>query len=294
MSSNSKFSFHNAHGKIPYGMTNDYMFRAVLQSSNKVLRGLICALLHLDESDIRSVKITNQIPLGQSVNRKEIRLDINVELNDYTIINLEMQVCDELNWPERSLTYVCRSVDQLSHGDDYIELKPVIHIGFLDYTLFKEYPEFYATYKLINVKNHHTYSDKLTLSVVNLSRIDLATDEDKKYNIDKWAALFKAKTWEELRMIAANNEYLNEAAETMYWMNSDYWVRKISQDSKEYNQNIRNYEYNLAKKDDIIAEKDNALAEKDNALVEKDNMIIELKDTIQQLKAEIVNLKNTK
>ena len=32
----------NAYGKIPYNMTNDYMFRAVLQSNNKVLRGLIC------------------------------------------------------------------------------------------------------------------------------------------------------------------------------------------------------------------------------------------------------------
>lgn len=30
----------NAHGPIPYNMTNDYMFRAVLQSNNKVLRGM--------------------------------------------------------------------------------------------------------------------------------------------------------------------------------------------------------------------------------------------------------------
>ena len=76
--------------------------------------------------------------------------------------------------------------------------KPVIHIGFLDYTLFSDCPEFYATYKLFNVKNHHLYSDNLTLSVVDLSRIDLATDEDKSYHIDYWAKLFKATTWEEI------------------------------------------------------------------------------------------------
>ena len=187
-------SFINAKGKIPYNMTNDYMFRAVLQSNNKVLRGLICALLHLQESDIRSVEITNTIVLGQSIVSKEIRLDVNVLLNDDRLINLEMQVANELNWPNRSVLYLCRSFDQLNHGQNYNEIKPVIHIGFLDYTLFEEYPEFYATYKLINVNNHHIYSDNMALSVVNLSKIDLATEEDMKYHIDKWAALFKAKT----------------------------------------------------------------------------------------------------
>ena len=191
-----------------------------------------------------------------------------------------MQVSNELNWPERSITYVCRSIDQLNHGEDYINLKPVIHIGFLDYTLFKEYPEFYATYKLINVNNHHIYSDKMTLSVVNLSRIDLATEEDKEYNIDKWAKLFKAKTWEELKMISANNEYLNEASETIYNMNSDYWIRKISQDRIEHQQDIRNYQRNNEEKDRIIAEKDGVIAEKDF--------------TIKQLTAELERLKNHK
>ena len=32
-------SFEEATGKIPYNMTNDYMFRAVLQENETVLRG---------------------------------------------------------------------------------------------------------------------------------------------------------------------------------------------------------------------------------------------------------------
>lgn len=280
----SHLTFENAHGKIPYGMTNDYMFRAVLQSNNKVLRGLICALLHLEESEVQSVKITKTILPGDAIENKEMRLDVNIILNDNTHINLEMQVGNELNWPERSVTYVCRSVDQLGHGEEYTKLEPVIHIGFLDYTLFKEYPEFYATYKLINVNNHHIYSDKVTLSVINLTRIDLATEEDKKYQIDKWAALFKAKTWEELRMIAAGNEYLNEASETMYEMNSDDWVRKISRDREEYYQDIRNYQRHIALKDDVIAEQKKELAEKEEALSEKDIIIAQLESELEHYK----------
>ncbi len=33
-------------------------------------------------------------------------------------------------------------------------------------------------------------------------QIKFATAEDKRYNIDKWAKLFKAKTWEEIKMLA--------------------------------------------------------------------------------------------
>ena len=41
-------------------------------------------------------------------------LDIRVVLNQNTLINLEMQVINEHNWPERSLSYLYREFDQLS------------------------------------------------------------------------------------------------------------------------------------------------------------------------------------
>ena len=141
-------------------------------------------------------------------------------------INLEMQVANEYNWPERSLSYLCRSFDQLYRGQKYEEVLPVIHIGFLDFTLHPEEPEFYATYQMLNVKNHLVYSDKFILSVVNLNKIELATEEDKLHHIDYWARIFKAKTWEEIKMLAKDNEYLQEAAESIYMANADEIVRQ--------------------------------------------------------------------
>ena len=102
----------------------------------------------------------------------------------------------------------------------------MIHIGFLDYTPFPEVPEFYSKYVMTNVKNKHVYSSKFVLRVINLKRIDLATEEDKAYNIHYWASLFKAETWEELKMLAENNEYLQEAAESLYVANADEIVRQ--------------------------------------------------------------------
>ncbi len=125
---------------------------------------------------------------------------------------------------------------------EYLAVRPVVNVGFLDYTLFEENPEFYACYKLINVKNHIKYSDGLTLYVVDLSRIDLASDEDKQYHIHEWAALFKAVTWEEMKILASKNEYLREASETIFRLSAEEIVRKRCRDREEYYQDMRSYE----------------------------------------------------
>lgn len=130
--------------------------------------------------------------------------------------------------------------------------------------------EFYASYKLINIKNYRKYSDNLTLNVLDLSHIELATEADRKYHIHKWAMLFKATTWEEIKMIAENNEYLNEASKTMFRMSADELVRKRCRDREEYYQDLKNYEQ-------VIAEKDRRYKQ---AIAE-----------IEQLRAEVERLK---
>ena len=49
-----------------YGMKNAYMFKAVLQSAEDVLRNLVAVLLEIDENDITSCSIKNTIELGKA------------------------------------------------------------------------------------------------------------------------------------------------------------------------------------------------------------------------------------
>ena len=224
----------NLIGPLTIPMTNDYLFRALLQQNNKVLKGLISSLLHLPLEEIASVEITNPIELGTAIDAKTFLLDIKVLLNNDTIINLEMQVINEHNWPERSLSYLCRSFDNLNKGEDYLMIKPIIQICFLDFTLFPSNPEFYATYQLLNVKNHIVYSDKLRLCVLDLTRIDLATKKDRHYQIDYWASLFKATTWEELVMLAEKNESIAEATETIYKLSQEEMIRLQCEAREDY------------------------------------------------------------
>lgn len=166
---------------------------------------------------------------------------------------------------ERSLLYLCRAFDSLHQGEKYDSAKSVTHIWFLDYTLFPEALEFYATYKMINVKNFHLYTDKFTLSVVDLSRIDLATEEDKAWHIDVLASLFKATTWEEIKMLAEKDEIIEEAADTVYKLTRDRVIQQQCRAREDYDRQMRYYERKmkeLAGKDAEITRLKKLLAEK--------------------------------
>ena len=287
--------FHSATGKLEYTLTNDFLFKAILQKNKKVLKALVASLMHLKMEDIVSIEITNPIELGSSVRDKTFNLDIRLVLNENTIINLEMQVLNQGFWPERSIGYLSRSFDHLKRGEDYSSTKSVIHIGFLDFELPGIPPEFYGTYKLLNVKNNAKYSDKFTLSVVNLKHIDLATEEDKKYHIDKWAALFKATTWEEIKMIAGKDEYLNEASSELFKRLADLAVQEECEAREQYykekqylidlrqeveakKKDLAKQTKNIAKKNKTIAKKNEAIAKKDEAITMKDKTIGSLTD----------------
>lgn len=277
-----------AKGPISIRMTNDYLFRALLQRNNKVLRGLISSLLHLPIEQIQSVNITNPILLGEALDEKEFFLDINILLNNNTVINLEMQVIDEANWPERSLSYLCRNFDNLNKGDEYLSVKPAIQIGILDFTLFPEHPEFYATYQFLNVKKHSLYSDKLRLSVLDLTHIDIATEEDKTYRINHWASLFKASTWEEIKMIGQNDEYINEASATIYQLTQEEKIRLQCEAREDY---YRRQRANMRRYEAACTELANTKTELEDAKTDLENTKTKLKDTKTELDSAKLKLK---
>lgn len=279
-------SYLDATGPIRYGMTNDYMFRSVLQNNNYVLKGLICSLLHLQPDEVTSVVITNPIKPGDSADDKEFILDIDILMNDSTSINLEMQMAYQGDWQERSLSYLCRSFDNLCRGARYGKTRPTIHIGFLNFTPDRNAaPEFYASYRLLNEKTHQSYSDKFILRVVNLKRIDLATEEDRASRIDYWARLFTASSWEEIKMIAQNDSFLSAALQSMYESNADEITRQKCRAREEYCKLERALEETtdeVAALNRQLAERDSVIAEKDSALAEKDSVIAELKKQLAE------------
>lgn len=304
MSKNTSVTFEQASGPIDYGFTNDYIFRAILQNHPKVLTGLVSALLHRPPEEITSVEVTNPIELGVGYNAKDFILDIKVEINHCMIMNLEMQVVNRHDWSDRSLSYLCRSYDQLNRGQEYTDALPVIHIGFLDYTPFPDNVEFYSEYLMINRRTGKIYSDKFSLRVVDLTQIENATEEDKHYRIDYWARLFKAATWEEVQKMAKENEYIKEASEALFMLNADDMAREYSyarEDRMRYERTVNKMleeqaaalaeiETVLEEKRNALAAKDNELAQMDNALAAKDNELAQMDSALAAKDNELAQL----
>ena len=289
-----------ATGKPKYGLTNDYMFRAVFQENELARKGLIASVLHMYPEVIESVDILNSIEIGDHIEDKDFILDLKVLLNNGHIINLEMQMTNQHNWQDRSLSYLCRTFDQLYKGEDYSVAKPATHIGFLNFTPFPKYPEFSATYKLLNVKNHIVYSDKFTLHMVDLTHIELATEEDKAWNINYWARLFTATTWEDVKMIAEKDIYMEAAAKEMYRFSEDQMIEERCRARDDFMKQERTRNKIMKELTEALEAKDKELETKDKR-IEAQNKELETKDKrieaqdkeLELLKQQLAELQST-
>lgn len=220
--------------KLGYGFKNDYMFRATLQSNERVLRGLVCALMDLKEETVTECRIENPIILGEEIDEKTCVLDIKILLNNSKRLNIELQTTDYKDWQDRSLLYLCRAFDDLKKGDKYTELKPTIHIGILDFSPFPEEHEFYSEYQLMNVKTHVLYNSKFVMRVLNLTQIDGASEKEKQSDLYYWAQLFRATSWEEISMLAEKKEVINEAVTTIQKLNADERIKMQCEAQEKY------------------------------------------------------------
>ncbi len=261
IATNKDIDWHTLTGDIPFRMTNDYLFRALMQNNNDVLKALIAALLGWKKTDITSAVIENPIVLGEALDSKTFVLDVRVQINYNLTLDLELQVLNAGNWPERSLAYLCRIFVNINKGDDYLEIKPAHHIGILDFGLFPDDPVFNATYQLYNKENMQKYTDKFTLSVVCLPYIDKATDADKKSHLVDWASMFASTKWEELRMLAQKNPDIDKAVTDIYTLYQDDNIREQMFRREEYYAHERYVQRKLAEQAKALDEKDKLIAE---------------------------------
>lgn len=214
-------------GELPVKMTNDLLFHYLLQDteSTSILKGIISSFYEIPFNNIKSAIVENPIAYGEALSSKTMILDVKTLLNNDQIINLEMQVINYKDYPERSISYLCRCFDNLQRGQGYSFVKGAYHIGFLDYTLFPENPGFYATYTIRDTLTNYTYSSKFGISVINLNSIDMATVEDKRLHRHLWASFFKATTWEEINMLIAQDIHIRDAAIKLHQISENQKLR---------------------------------------------------------------------
>ena len=147
---------------LKYKFTNDVLFKMLFVQHPDLLKKLVAALLAIPLESIGEFVITNPGIPPDSVGDKFCQLDINMTVNGQRV-DLEIQVEDEGDYPERSLYYWAREYSTaLSKGVDYIKLPRTIIISIVDFKLFDS-EEFYSEFQVLEVTRHELLTDKLIL-----------------------------------------------------------------------------------------------------------------------------------
>ncbi len=115
-----------------------------------------------------------------------------------------------------------------------MDVKETIHIGILNFTP-QGFPEkLYLEYYFYNLDTAHKYSDKMSIRVLQLNQLKKELDEQIRPEIYNWAQLFKAETWEEMRMLAERDESIKECIFTYKELTADEKARMQSEARDDY------------------------------------------------------------
>ncbi len=186
--------------KLEYTFTHDTLFKMVFVKYPDLLKRLVAELLGIRFESIKDFTIANPEMPPEAIGDKFCRLDINMTV-DGQRVDLEIQVADEGDYPERSLYYWAREyATALGEGENFSALPRTIIISILAFTLFG-CAEFHSEYQLLEVTRHTPLTDRQTLHYFELPKLPEIVNADDGLKL--WLALFKAETEEDLAKIEA-------------------------------------------------------------------------------------------
>jgi len=186
--------------KLEYTFKTDTLFKMLFVKYPDLLKRLVAELLGIKYDSIEQFIITNPEMPPESLGDKFCRLDINM-IVDGQRVDLEIQVNDEGDYPERSLYYWAREFSTgLSEGEGYSELPRTIIINILAFELF-DCEDFHSEFQTLEVTRHTQLTDKMSLHYYELPKLPDSVSADNSKEL--WLKLFKAETEEELAKIEA-------------------------------------------------------------------------------------------
>ena len=279
--------------KLKYKFTNDTLFKILFVQHPDLLKRLVANLLKIPLRSITGFVITNPEVPPEVVGDKFCRLDINM-LVDGQRVDLEVQVNDEGDYPERSLYYWAREYSTaLGEGEEYINLPRTIIISIVAFEMF-DCAEFHSEFQALEVTRHTPLTDKFLMHYFELPKVPKTISKDDELIL--WLSLFNAKTEEELKRIEALEVPIMSQAIVAYRsVTADEKFKELERLRERARHNEASALGNARRKErakwqGVVAEKDAALANKDAALADKDAALADKDAALADKDAQIAKL----
>ncbi|MFR6022095.1 MAG: Rpn family recombination-promoting nuclease/putative transposase [Clostridia bacterium] len=212
-------------------LTDDYIFKRVFayKGNESVLKDFLEALLKIE---IKGIKITNPEIIPYEKGEKRGLLDIKAEINDGTMLDVEMQMKNERNTDERATEYMGKMIsEQLQVGEDYQNLKKSIVIFITNYNFLKRNSyhsvgrmKFDKTLEDEYVNMGYEKEDEVASKYIEVHYIELPKFKKKELSkftkLDQWMCIF-TQNREGIMLAEKENKEIKRAINTLDFLSKD-------------------------------------------------------------------------
>ena len=212
-------------------LTDDYIFKRVFayKGNESVLKDFLEALLKIE---IKGIKITNPEIIPYEKGEKRGLLDIKAEINDGTMLDVEMQMKNERNTDERATEYMGKMIsEQLQVGEDYQNLKKSIVIFITNYNFLKRNSyhsvgrmKFDKTIEDEYVNMGYDKEDEVASKYIEVHYIELPKFKKKELSkftkLDQWMCIF-TQNKEGIMLAEKENKEIKRVINTLDFLSKD-------------------------------------------------------------------------
>ena len=212
-------------------LTDDYIFKRVFayKGNESVLKDFLEALLKIE---IKGIKITNPEIIPYEKGEKRGLLDIKAEINDGTMLDVEMQMKNERNTEERATEYMGKMIsEQLQVGDSYQKLKKSIVIFITNYNFLNRNSyhsvgrmKFDKTLKDEYVDMGFKIEDEIASKYIEVHYIELPKFKKRELSkftkLDQWMCIF-TQNKEGIMLAEKENKEIEKAINTLDFLSKD-------------------------------------------------------------------------
>jgi predicted transposase/invertase (TIGR01784 family) len=206
----------------------DVIFKAMFgkKDNENLLADFLSKMLEIPRASIRNIIMDNVELIPDNIADKFSRVDLKMQV-DERIVNVEMQICDEVSFRERTLYYWSKIYSsELKSGEDYEQLRETVCINIVNFNLF-DCPEFHSHFKIMEKNRHELLTDKFAIHFFELKKI--GKHPNKENPMELWLQLINAETEEELEMLENTNvKEISQAVLILRELNADEKMRYLA------------------------------------------------------------------
>ncbi|MCL1949825.1 MAG: Rpn family recombination-promoting nuclease/putative transposase [Turicibacter sp.] len=240
-----------------YRLVNDIVFKTFFASEGgaELLRHFLCAALKIPLEKLKGILIKNPEIKRDSIEQRNIILDLLLELADGQKIHVEVQVGKHAFFKHRIIYQHARlATDQLESGDDF-ELQKQISLVIMDFVLFKENPEVFHNQFLWRNEQGMAFTDITEIHTVELPKVPQLADTDEL----NWYDLFRARNEADFKRIAGKSQIMAKAVKHLEQILTNDEVREMAR-ARDQQRRIDNGNRKEAKAEERLEIAKNALS----------------------------------